>query len=307
MTTEDVLITGGGGFVGQNLVRSLLARGRSVRLLTRHSVKDSRVDVRHVADWADERALQEAMSGAGVVCHLAARAHVIGKLPIDHEAQFEKTNVELSCRLARAAFAGGVRRFVFVSSIGAVSSFSVPGHPLNEQEPCCPTSLYGKSKFRAESLLRDIADQSDAELVVVRPPLVYGRNAPGNLARMARWIKAGIPLPLGSVANQRSLIHIDNLTEILKLCLEHPEAAGQIFHVRDRHDYSTPEILAGVARAMNYPLRLLHFPLPVLQMLARTAGQGDAFRQLTGWLQVDDAHVRAILDFAPKELPFDEF
>jgi nucleoside-diphosphate-sugar epimerase len=122
---------------------------------------------------------------------------------------------------------------------------------------------------------------------------------------MVRWIKAGIPLPLGSVANQRSLIHIDNLTEILKLCLEHPEAAGQIFHVRDRHDYSTPEILAGVARAMNCPLRLLHFPLPVLQMLARAAGQGDAFRQLTGWLQVDDSKVRERLDFIPAELSFD--
>lgn len=307
MMMADVLITGGTGFVGKSLVQSLLACGRSVRLLTRHPMTDARVDVRHVADWGDEGALQEAMRGVGVVCHLAARAHVIGKLPADHEAQFEKTNVDLSCRLARAAFAGGVRRFVFVSSIGAVSSFSVPGHPLNEHEPCHPTSLYGKSKFRAENLLRDIADQSAAELVVVRPPLVYGRNAPGNLARMARWIKAGIPLPLGRIENQRSLIHIDNLTAILQLCLEHPQAAGHIFHVRDRHDYSTPEILAGVARAMNCPLRLLHFPLPVLQMLARTAGQAESFRQLTGWLQVDDAHVRTILDFSPKELKFDGF
>lgn len=305
MRTEHVLVTGGTGFVGQRLVRRLIAGGHSVRLLTRRPVADSRVDVRYIANLDNEEALRQAMSGVGLVCHLAARAHIIGKPPVDHEIQFEKINVELSCRLARAAFSGGVRRFVFVSSIGAVSTFSIPGQALNERSECRPTSLYGRSKLRAEGLLRGIADQYGAELVVVRPPLVYGKNAPGNLARMARWIKAGVPLPLGSVANQRSLIHVGNLTHILQLCLEHPRAVGQIFHVRDLRDYSTPEILAGVANSLECPLRLVHFPLPILQVLARAMGQGEALRQLTEWLQVDDSHVRTTLDFEPAELPFE--
>lgn len=304
MTTKHVLVTGGTGFVGQRLVRRLIAGGHSVRLLTRRPLADSQVDVRCVADLNDEEGLRQAMDGVGLVCHLAARAHIIGKLPADHEIQFERVNVELSCRLAKAAFSRGVRRFVFVSSIGAVSTFSSPGQPLNEQSQCHPTTLYGQSKLRAEGMLRGIADQYRGELVVVRPPLVHGKNAPGNLARMARWIKAGVPLPLGSVVNQRSLIHVDNLAHVLQLCLEHPRATGQIFHVRDLRDYSTPEILAGVARSLECPLRLMHFPLPILQVLAHAAGQGEALRQLTGWLQVDDSHVRATLDFAPEELPF---
>lgn len=305
MTTERVLVTGGTGFVGQRLVRRLIAGGHSVRLLTRRPVADSRVEVRYIANVDDEEALRQAMSGVGMVCHLAARAHIIGKLPADHEIQFEKINVEMSCRLARAAFSSGVRRFVFVSSIGAVSTFSVPGQPLNEQMQCHPTTLYGQSKLRAESMLRSIADQCRAELVIVRPPLVHGKNAPGNLARMARWIMAGVPLPLGSVVNQRSLIHVDNLAHVLQLCLEHPRAAGQIFHVRDLRDYSTPELLAGVAYSLERPLRLMRFPLPILEVLARVAGQDEAFRQLAGWLQLDDSHVRATLDFMPLQLPFE--
>lgn len=299
-----ILITGGTGFVGKILVRRLLEGGRSVSLLARRPIADTQADVRYVADLDDEGGLRDAMRGVGVVCHLAARAHVIGQLPTDHELQFEKVNVELSCLLAKAAFSSGVRRFVFVSSIGAVSTFSVPGQSLNEQSECHPASFYGQSKFRAEGLLRSIADQYGAELVVVRPPLVYGRNAPGNLARMARWIKTGLPLPLGSVENQRSLIHVDNLTNILQLCLEHPRAAGQIFHVRDLRDYSTPEILAGVARSLECSLRLVHVPLPILKVLMRAAGQYDAFQQLTGWLQVNDEHVRQVLNFTPLELPF---
>lgn len=305
MDRGRILVTGGTGFIGQRLVVELLAVGHPVCLLTRRLLTNAQVDVRYAADLGDENALREVMGGVDAVCHLAGRAHVIGKLPADQEFQFEKINVELSCRLAEAAFQRGVKRFVFVSSIGAVANSSKPGKPLNEQSECHPMSQYGRSKLRAERILRDMANRYGAELVVVRPPLVYGKNAPGNLARLVRWIRRGIPLPLGSIVNQRSLIHVDNLAHILRLCLVHPRAAGQIFHVRDRRDYSTPEILNCVASSMGCSARLLPFPLPMLDVLTRVIGQGEVFQQLTGWLQIDDSHVRSTLDFVPSELPFE--
>lgn len=304
MTAARILVTGGNGFVGRVLVPHLSASGRAVRLLVRHSAPAADVPVHCVADWSDEATLRGAMAGVDAVCHLAGLAHLTGKAPFDQDRRFDAVNVEMSGHVAQAAFAAGVRRFVFVSSIGAVATSTQPGEALSEQSPRRPTTAYGRSKLRAEARLREIADAHHAELVVVRPPLVHGRNAPGNLARLARLIESGVPLPLGGIANQRSLIHVDNLARVLELCLDHPQAAGQIFHVRDLHDYSTPDILRGLARTMGRSPKMFSLPVPLLRWLAGAAGQGETFRQLTGWLQVDDAHIRTRLGFAPAEVEF---
>ncbi|WHZ10406.1 MAG: UDP-glucose 4-epimerase [Burkholderiaceae bacterium] len=304
MVAQQTLLTGGTGFAGRVLVRRLAASGRPVRLLVRRPDPDAGVPVHCVTDWSDEAALRGAMEGVDAVCHLAGLAHLTGRAPADEDQRFDAVNVGLSCRVAQAAFAAGVRRFVFVSSIGAVATSTRPGEALNEQSPCRPTTPYGRSKLRAEARLREIADAHHAELVVVRPPLVHGRNAPGNLARLAKLVATGLPLPLAGIANQRSLIHVDNLARVLELCLDHPAAAGETFHVRDLHDYSTPDILRGLARAMGRPPRMFGLPMPVLRWLAGAAGQRETFGQLTGWLQVDDAHVRALLGFVPAEVEF---
>ncbi|SSW69718.1 N-acetyl-alpha-D-glucosaminyl-diphospho-ditrans, octacis-undecaprenol 4-epimerase [Achromobacter veterisilvae] len=305
MDTSRVLVTGGTGFVGQRVVRDLLEGGGHLRLLTRRPVADPRFEVSNLPDIADDVALRMAMAGVDVVCHLAGRAHVLGKAPADHEAQFEKVNVDWTRRLAKAAFESGVRRFVFVSSVGAVANYSVPGEPLHENSACRPTTPYGKSKLKAEGELAILAGQCGAELVIVRPPLVYGKGAPGNMARLARWVNAGIPLPLSNISNQRSLIHVDNLSSVLCACITKPQAAGHVFHVRDAYDYSTPEILRRVALALHRPVHLFPVWQPLLRTAAKFAGQSAAYEQLSGWLQVNDSLVRKILGFQPAELPFE--
>jgi len=302
---SKILVTGGTGFVGQRVVRDLLAQGHSLRLLTRRPLNDERVEVSNIPDMADETALMEAMAGMEAVCHLAGRAHVLGAPPADHELLFEQVNVEWTCRLADTAFRSGVKRFVFVSSIGAVGTSSEAGAPLTEQTECRPTTPYGKSKLKAEQKLAELAQRYGAELVIVRPPLVYGKGAPGNMARMARWVRAGVPLPLRNVRNQRSLVHVDNLSAALLACLQHPDAPGHVFHVRDLQDYSTPDILRGVAKDVGRPARLIPFPSFMLRMLAQAAGQRGAYEQLTGTLQVDDASIRKTLQFMPRSLPFE--
>ncbi len=300
-----ILITGGTGFVGHRVVRDLLAAGQPLRLLTRRPLEDARFEVRNVPDLEDEAGLSAAVSGVDSICHLAGRAHILGAAPEDHERQFELVNVQWTARLARLAFQNGVRRFVFVSSIGAVGTDSQPSHPLTENAPCRPSTPYGRSKLKAEQVLADIAREYSAELVVVRPPLVYGAGAPGNMARMARWVRRGVPLPLGGIRNQRSLVHVDNLSALLIECLKHPQAPGHVFHVRDPHDYSTPDILRAVGDNVGRPARLFSIPTNLLQLAATAGGQRAAYEQLAGWLQVDDTLVRQTLGFAPKELPFE--
>ncbi|MEN5166248.1 NAD-dependent epimerase/dehydratase family protein [Achromobacter kerstersii] len=300
-----ILITGGTGFVGQRVVRDLLGQGHPLRLLTRRPLENDRFQVHNIPDLEDEAALQDAVSGVEFICHLAGRAHILGVAPEDHELQFDRVNVQWSARLARLAFQRGVKRFVFVSSIGAVGANSQPSQPLTERTPCQPTTPYGRSKLKAEQVLADIAREYSAELVVVRPPLVYGAGAPGNMARMARWVRRGVPLPLASIRNQRSLVHVDNLSALLVECLTHPQAPGHVFHVRDPHDYSTPEILRAVGDNVGRPARLFPVPTALLRLAATAGGQRAAYEQLAGWLQVDDTLVRETLGFKPKALPFE--
>jgi nucleoside-diphosphate-sugar epimerase len=300
-----ILVTGGTGFVGRQVVQDLLAQGHEVRLLARQIVLREGIETYHLSDIEDEDSQRLAMQGVDAVCHLAGRAHVMGPTPADHEALFEKVNVDWTRRLAGLAFESGVRRFVFVSSIGAVGSSSEPGRPLTEQTLCQPTTPYGLSKLKAEEALREMATQHGGEWVIVRPPLVHGKGAPGNLARLGKLVRTGLPLPLGGLRNARSLIHVSNLSAALSACLQHPQAAGQVFHVRDNRDYSTPDILRGVARSLGRPARLFKFPTPLLRLGARLAGQEAAFEQLAGWLQVDDAVIRTLLDFQPRTRPFE--
>lgn len=304
MSSGCILVTGGTGFVGTQLVNELLETGTRVRVLSRRALADPRFESATTDGMSDPVCLDRIMAGVDAVCHLAGLAHRTGPDARTLGLQFEDINSTFSCRVAEAAFVRGVRRFVFVSSIGVVGNTSRPGYPLSEETPCKPATAYAQSKWHAERELRALAGRFHAELVVVRPPLVHGTGAPGNLARLARWIDRGIPLPLAGIDNQRSLIHVRNLARCLALCLKHPEAPGHTFHVRDPGDYSTPQILGGMAASLGLPLRLWHVPPAMLRMAAAMARQQEALQQLTGWLQVNDALVRRVLGFEPRALDF---
>lgn len=303
-TQPLVLLTGANGFIGSTLLPILLEQGMRLRVLSRRTVDvPPVVDVHVVPDLAGP-GLDRAVKDVQVVCHLAGRAHVTGK-GRDEQRAFDEVNVEASRRIARAAFRGGSARMVFVSSIGAVGSMSDPGRPLAESEPCHPVTAYGRSKQRAEQALREEAERHDAELVVIRPPLVHGQGAPGNLALLRRLVGRGVPLPLAGVDNRRSLIHVRNLAQVLAAAITVPEAAGRTFHVRDGADYSTPQIVAAAAREAGRPARMFRVPLTMVRAAAVVSGRRSTFEQLTGWLQVDDRQARVILGVTPADLPLE--
>jgi len=299
-----VLLTGATGFIGKSVLPVLLEQGVRLRVLSRRPVVvPPEVDL-HVAPDAYGPGLDRALADVQVVCHLAGRAHVIGK-GRRQQSDFDAVNVDVSRRVARVAFRCGVTRMVFVSSIGAVGSASDPGRPLSESAPCRPTTPYGRSKQRAELALRDEAAEHQAELVVIRPPLVHGPGAPGNLALLGRLVNRGVPLPLAGVDNRRSLIHVHNLARVLAAAITVPTAAGRTFHVRDGDDYSTPQIVAAAARSTGRPARLFRAPLPMVRAAAAFSGRRAAFEQLTGWLQVDDRQAREVLGVTPEKLPLE--
>ena len=303
MTSDITLITGATGFVGRAVVNDSRNGHRKIRLLARRPVP-TEADVVTIAPGktTDDRLWDCAMADVRSVLHLAARAHVAGDAD---DARFTRINVELSCKVAEAAFSRGVRRFVFVSSIGAVAASNQLGQPLNELSRCSPSTAYGRSKLLAERKLQKLAALYNAELVVVRPPLVHGPGAPGNLATIAAAIQRGVPLPFGGIANQRSVIHVKNLSRFLLLCLESEAASGETFHVRDLQDYSTPQILAGVAKSVRRQLRMFTVPWPALRAAAELTNKSRALRQITGSLQVDDSKARRMLCFSPDPFPIE--
>jgi nucleoside-diphosphate-sugar epimerase len=217
----------------------------------------------------------------------------------DPLAAFRAVNVAGTRRLAEQAAAMGVRRLVYVSSIKVNGEATKPGRPFSAAEAPAPLDAYGVSKWEAEQALWEVSRQTGLEVVVVRPPLVYGPMAKGNFARLLQCVRRGIPLPLGAVDNRRSLVGIDNLVDFLIRGAEHPAASGQTFLVSDGNDLSTPGLIRLMGRATGRPARLFNFPPGLLRTGARFAGLGAEFGRLIGFLQVDIAHSRRVLDWHP--------
>lgn len=311
--SKTLVVTGASGFVGRSLIQRGLQAGWEVRPAARHIPQGatgwtrlSEIELdNHTSKvtWNDLFHIETGTPTA--VVHLAGRAHVISESAKNSIVLFRKANVDFALMVAEAAFARGVKRFVFVSSIGAVNDRSELTHPLSELSQCTPNSAYGISKLEAEIALSKLALNYNAELVIVRPPLVYGQGAPGNLAKMGSWVARGIPLPLARIQNQRSLIHVRNLCDALLCCADNDRAPGKIFHVRDLQDYSTPEILNLAAKAVGRKANLFPMPINILNMAAKLFGQSRAFDRLCGTLQVDDSLIRKELGFMPTVYPFE--
>jgi nucleoside-diphosphate-sugar epimerase len=217
----------------------------------------------------------------------------------DSLAAFRVVNVEGTLRLARQAAAIGIKRFVFVSSVKVNGEETQPGRVFTESDASDPQDAYGISKYEAELGLRALAAQTGMEVVIIRPPLVYGFDAPGNFGALKRVVKRGWPLPLGAIHNQRSLVALDNLVDFIVICISHPMAANQTFLVSDGHDLSTTELVRGLARAAGVPARLLPVPVWALRAGATLLGKGNAMQRLCGNLQVDISKARRLLGWVP--------
>jgi nucleoside-diphosphate-sugar epimerase len=296
------LVTGATGFVGSHLIPALVAMGWTVRVLARpgRTVETPGVATFSVGDLADTPDLGPALDGVDVVLHLAGRAHVLRETATDPADEFRRANVVATEQLALRAARSGVRRFVFLSSVGVNGRDTVPGRPFTESDPPHPHNSYAVSKWEAEQALRAVAAATGLEIAIIRPPLVYGPGVRANFLRLLGLAASGLPLPLASVQNRRSLVGVWNLCDLIVACATHPAAAGETFLVSDQHDLSTPDLIRTVARALGRPARLFPFPVAVLRAAARVVGRGDEVDRLVGSLQVDSTKATRLLDWSPR-------
>ncbi len=296
-----ILITGATGFVGAAVIGALRAGGHTLSGTTRAADRPQGPDgvpLYRVPDVAEPIDWSRFVAGADVVIHLAARAHVMGEDGTRAIELYRATNRDGSRRLAEAAAAAGVKRFVFMSSIKAVGEETFD-RPLSEQSPPAPEDAYGISKWEAEQALADVAARTGLELVVLRPPLVYGPNVRGNLLALLKACARGWPLPLGGIDNRRSLVSTTNLASAVCVSASDARAAGRTFFVSDGEDISTPDLVRRLAHAMGRTPRLFAMPSPLLSLVKRLPGIGPKVRRLTGSLQVDSRAIRAALDWTP--------
>jgi UDP-glucose 4-epimerase len=252
-----------------------------------------------VGQWSDNTEWQGVLAGTEVLVHAAARVHVMADTATDPLAEFRRVNVLDTLHLAREATAAGVKRFVFVSSVKVNGEATFSGQPFTADDIPEPLDSYGISKMEAEQGLRQIAAETGMEVIVIRPPLVYGPGVKANFAALMRAVQRGWPLPLGAIHNQRSLVALDNLVDFIITCIDHPQAANQTFLVSDGQDLSTAELVRGMAQAAGVPARLLPVPVWALQAGAALLGKGDAVQRLCGNLQVDISKARRLLGWVP--------
>jgi nucleoside-diphosphate-sugar epimerase len=291
-----ILVTGASGFVGTALCRELLARGHTVRAAVRRPIPPGAVPsqlhqilVPDIAAEFDRRAL---IDGVGTVVHLAAIAHRSNPI----EGEMRRVNCDAAVRLAEAA-AGFVRRFIFLSSVKVHGEDSGNG-TYAEDGALNPQDSYGRSKLEAERALTETAARSGIELVIIRPPLVYGPEVKANFLRLLGWVDSGLPLPFASVRNRRSLIYLGNLVDAIARFAEHPAARGP-FLVRDEESVSTPELVSRIAHALERPARLFSAPPALLRVAGMIAGRRDEILRLTGNLAIDSFRARRLLDWHP--------
>ena len=294
--SHRILVTGASGFIGQALTAKLAKANWAVNVAVRRSGKPSEFVVGNIdaqTKWAG------ALQGCRTVVHLAARVHVMRDEAVDPLAEFRKVNVEGTLNLARQAAEAGVRRFIFLSTIKVNGESSKPGRPFLPDDVPAPEDAYGISKLEAERGLQQLCAESGMELVVIRPPLVYGPGVGGNFRAMVHWVRRGIPLPLGAIDNRRSLVALDNLVDLIEVCLTHPAAANQVFLAADGEEVSTTELLLRIAHAWGGKARLLPVPPTWLRCGAAMLGKAGAADRLLGSLEVDSTKARDLLDWRP--------
>jgi len=293
-----VLVTGASGFVGSTLIRRLKGTGRfAVRAAARRvlSTLPAGVEPALVGDLGPDTDWREALAGVDAVVHLSGRVHVLRDSMAEPLAEYRRANVAGTVTLARQMAAAGSKRLVFVSSVKVHGEVGV----FRESDRPAPLDSYAVSKYEAELGLSEVAAETGVEVVIVRPPLVYGPGVGANFRALMRVIARGLPLPFGSVHNRRSLVALDNLVDFIVTCVEHPAAANETFLVSDGEDLSTPDLIRRMARAMGRPARLIPVPESLLWVAANILGKRDVAQRLLGSLQVDISKAQQKLGWAP--------
>lgn len=296
---SNTLVTGVNGFVGSCLSEMMLSKGLSVRGAVRDSSKASKkIPSLVVGEINAHTNWHSALEGCDAVVHLASRVHVMKEDSSDPLAKFREVNVEGTANLAHQAVKAGVKRFIFISSI-KVNGESTCGVPFNRSDNPHPQDPYGISKCEAEKVLIEISNNSAMEVVIIRPPLIYGPGVKGNLLSISRVVQKSLPLPLGGLKNRRDMVSIYNLCDLIMLCLTHPSAANKTFLVSDDSAISTSELVTYMARGMGKKTFLLPAPVKIMEFVARVFNKSSITDRLFGSLEVDISDTKKALAWKP--------
>jgi UDP-glucose 4-epimerase len=299
--TQQIVLTGANGFVGQAVSRLLVARGNHVTGIVRRlsAATDEGAWLLDTDDFRDIESRWPSDLKCDTVIHLAARVHVMRDHSADPLAAYRETNVAGTLRVARAARRAGTRRFIFVSSIKAVAERSEGHEALSELVPPRPTDPYGASKLEAERALCEYGSTSGLDVVIVRPPLVYGPGVRANFLQLMNAVAKGVPLPLGGVEARRSMVFVNNLADAIMHCATDRRAAGGLFHVTDGHDLSVAELVRTLAWQLHAPGRFLAVPPLLLRVAGQLTGRSAQIGRLLDELRVDSRHITAVLGWRP--------
>jgi nucleoside-diphosphate-sugar epimerase len=296
-----VLVTGASGFVGGELVRYLSGK-YSVRAVARtfSAVDDDVFEKMPGFDLSEQTDWSQALQGIDVVVHCAARVHIMNEVALDPLEEFRRVNVRGALRLAQQAADSGVKRFIYLSSIKVNGESTKIGMPFTPQDKPSPKDAYGASKWEAECALMDLGSKTNMEVVIIRPPLIYGAGVKANFASLIRLVQLRIPLPFGLANNNlRSFVALGNLLSFIEKCIQHPRAANQTFLISDNEDVSTATLLKKIARANNRKIYLIPFPIMLFRKFLSAIGRGGIADRLFGNLQVDISKSRSLLGWEP--------
>ncbi len=292
-----VLVTGANGFIGSALCPHLSGLGHEVVPIVRRPYEISKA---LIIQQNDEARWFQALKGCDCVIHLAGRVHVMRESDPDPLGAFRAANVDATLLLARRAVTAGVKRFFFLSSVKVNGEETAPSTRFRPDDSPQPQDAYAVSKLEAEQALHAFARRSDLDVVIIRPPLVYGPGAKGNFARMLNWVAKGAPLPLLAIKdNRRSLVSLHNLIDLIASCLVHPNASNQIFLASDGEDLSTNELILRVSKALGVVPRLFYVPPLALRAGAIIFNKLDLYQRLCGSLQIDISKNQMLVDWTP--------
>jgi len=302
LKSHKILVTGASGFVGSALCSHFIKCGHNVIGTVRKLpvLPVLGVDYRIVSDLDSNTAWNDSIfSGVETIIHCAARVHVMNEYAQNPLNEFRRINTQGTDTLARSAAKAGVRKFIFLSSIKVNGESSSMSSPIDETSPTNPKDYYGISKLEAERSLLNIANETGMETVIFRLPLVYGPGVRGNFIKLLKMVDRGIPLPFSLVNNLRSLINVNNLTDVIEVCLKDHRAVGKTYMVSDSEDVSTVQLISKMAHALERPVRLWPCPLRLIELAGMLAGRSDEVSRILGSLRIDSNKIYSELGWTP--------